>query len=64
MLEISGGPGSGKITHSENLARRRRGFIHVNITQILQEVIRDVDIAHIGLIPTSKVTNTVMTAIR
>jgi hypothetical protein len=41
-----------------------KGFIHVNITEILQEVINGIDIAHIGLIPTSKVTNTLITAMR
>ena len=36
---VSGGPGSGKITHSEVLSRRQKGFLHVNMTEMLQQVI-------------------------
>lgn len=34
---LLGGPGSGKVTHCDNLAEEKRGIIHINMTDLLQQ---------------------------
>ncbi|VVC93173.1 unnamed protein product [Leptidea sinapis] len=34
---VSGGPGSGKVTHCDNLMQERRGLVHINMTDLLQQ---------------------------
>lgn len=36
-LFILGGPGSGKVTHCDNLMQEKYGVIHINMTDILQQ---------------------------
>ncbi|KAH9636138.1 hypothetical protein HF086_007090 [Spodoptera exigua] len=33
----TGGPGSGKVTHCDNLMQERRGVVHINMTDLLQQ---------------------------
>ncbi len=39
VVFVLGGPGSGKITHSETLVRHRRGYIHVNMTEKMHQIL-------------------------
>lgn len=34
---ISGGPGSGKVTHCDNLADEKQGVVHINMSDLLQQ---------------------------
>ncbi|XP_052123997.1 uncharacterized protein LOC127749525 [Frankliniella occidentalis] len=34
---VAGGPGSGKVTHCDNLMQERRGVTHINMTDLLQQ---------------------------
>lgn len=33
----SGGPGSGKVTHCDNLMQEKKGITHINMTDLLQQ---------------------------
>jgi hypothetical protein len=33
----AGGPGSGKVTHCDNLMIEKRGIVHINMTDLLQQ---------------------------
>lgn len=37
MCLIPGGPGSGKVTHCDNLMQEKRGITHINMTDLLQQ---------------------------
>lgn len=32
-----GGPGSGKVTHCDNLMEEKKGIVHINMTDLLQQ---------------------------
>lgn len=34
---IAGGPGSGKVTHCDNLMQEKKGIVHINMTDLLQQ---------------------------
>ncbi|PZC74385.1 hypothetical protein B5X24_HaOG207906 [Helicoverpa armigera] len=37
VIFVLGGPGSGKVTHCDNLMQERRGVVHINMTDLLQQ---------------------------
>ena len=37
FMSIAGGPGSGKVTHCDNLMQEKRGITHINMTDLLQQ---------------------------
>ncbi|KAL4705063.1 hypothetical protein ACJJTC_004562 [Scirpophaga incertulas] len=37
VIFVLGGPGSGKVTHCDNLMQERRGMVHINMTDLLQQ---------------------------
>lgn len=37
MFLYIGGPGSGKVTHCDNLMIEKRGIVHINMTDLLQQ---------------------------
>lgn len=37
FLCVSGGPGSGKVTHCDSLTQEKRGVVHINMTDLLQQ---------------------------
>lgn len=39
VVFVLGGPGSGKITHSETLVRHRKGYVHVNMTEKMHKLL-------------------------
>ena len=34
---IPGGPGSGKVTHCDTLTQEKKGIVHINMTDLLQQ---------------------------
>lgn len=46
VVFVIGGPGSGKIVHSEKLARRRKGFVHINILDTLQKLLEQTGMSY------------------
>ena len=39
LIFVKGGPGSGKVTHCDSLAEEKRGIIHINMTDLLQQYV-------------------------
>jgi len=37
IVVCTGGPGSGKVTHCDNLMIEKRGIVHINMTDLLQQ---------------------------
>lgn len=37
FILFSGGPGSGKVTHCDNLTQEKQGVVHINMTDLLQQ---------------------------
>jgi len=37
VITILGGPGSGKVTHCDNLIQEQRGIVHINMIDLLQQ---------------------------
>lgn len=37
VIFVLGGPGSGKVTHGDNLMQEKRGITHINMTDLLQQ---------------------------
>lgn len=37
VIFVLGGPGSGKVTHGDNLMHEKRGITHINMTDLLQQ---------------------------
>ncbi|XP_023713806.1 UMP-CMP kinase 1-like, partial [Cryptotermes secundus] len=37
VIFVLGGPGSGKVTHCDNLMQEKRGITHINMTDLLQQ---------------------------
>ena len=39
-LILSGGPGSGKITHCEQMTREKTGFVHISMSDIMNTMLK------------------------
>ncbi|XP_044750348.1 probable UMP-CMP kinase 1 [Coccinella septempunctata] len=37
VIFVLGGPGSGKVTHCDNLMQENKGITHINMTDLLQQ---------------------------
>lgn len=37
ISHVLGGPGSGKVTHCDTMMQERRGIVHINMTDLLQQ---------------------------
>ena len=64
VVFVLGGPGSGKITHSETLTRRAKGYVHINMTDLLQGLIEETEVNDIGAVPTSQTLHVLMAALK
>lgn len=64
VVFVVGGPGSGKISHSERLARQRKGFVHINVIELLLQHLEGSDLRDVSLIPTSAVTKELIGAMK
>ncbi|GJQ66864.1 hypothetical protein Trydic_g7888 [Trypoxylus dichotomus] len=39
VIFVLGGPGSGKVTHCDNLMQEKTGVVHINMTDLLQQYV-------------------------
>ncbi|XP_061379415.1 uncharacterized protein LOC133319361 [Danaus plexippus] len=57
---LAGGPGSGKVTHCDNLMQERRGMVHINMTDLLQQYAIGNDMLDFGTLSSKTVTEVLM----
>ncbi|CAH0726316.1 unnamed protein product, partial [Brenthis ino] len=61
---FAGGPGSGKVTHCDNLMQERRGVVHINMTDLLQQYAigngLSIDMQDFGTLSSTTVTEVLM----
>ncbi|KAJ9587874.1 hypothetical protein L9F63_018686, partial [Diploptera punctata] len=55
-----GGPGSGKVTHCDNLMQEKRGITHINMTDLLQQYAIGNDMKDFGQLSSKTVTEVLM----
>ncbi|XP_039764520.1 uncharacterized protein LOC120637006 [Pararge aegeria] len=60
VIFVLGGPGSGKVTHCDTLAHERRGAVHVNMTDLLQQYAIGNDMQDFGTLSSKTVTEVLM----
>ncbi|XP_052747149.1 uncharacterized protein LOC112047946 [Bicyclus anynana] len=60
VIFVLGGPGSGKVTHCDTLAHERRGVVHVNMTDLLQQYAIGNDMQDFGTLSSKTVTEVLM----
>ncbi|XP_061708175.1 adenylate kinase isoenzyme 5 isoform X2 [Cydia pomonella] len=60
VIFILGGPGSGKVTHCDNLMQERRGLVHINMTDLLQQYAIGNDMQDFGTLSSKTVTEVLM----
>ncbi|KAG0720617.1 Adenylate kinase isoenzyme 5 [Chionoecetes opilio] len=53
VIFFLGGPGSGKMTHAQNLADIHEGYRHINLTVVISEYIKENDLGSPGSISAS-----------
>ncbi|CAB3371923.1 Hypothetical predicted protein [Cloeon dipterum] len=60
VIFILGGPGSGKVTHCDALASEKRGFVHINMTDLLQQFAVGNEMTDFSQLPSTAVTEVLM----
>ncbi|KAK9731388.1 hypothetical protein QE152_g13691 [Popillia japonica] len=60
VIFILGGPGSGKVTHCDNLMQEKYGVIHINMTDILQQYAVGNEMQDFSLLSSKTVTEVLM----
>ncbi|KAK5646555.1 hypothetical protein RI129_005019 [Pyrocoelia pectoralis] len=60
VIFILGGPGSGKVTHCDNLMQEKKGIIHINMTDLLQQYALGNDMQDFSLLSSKTVTEVLM----
>ncbi|XP_059471131.1 adenylate kinase isoenzyme 5 [Neocloeon triangulifer] len=60
VIFILGGPGSGKVTHCDALASEKRGFVHINMTDLLQQFAVGNELSDFSQLPSTAVTEVLM----
>ncbi|XP_050685427.1 uncharacterized protein LOC126979893 [Leptidea sinapis] len=60
VIFVLGGPGSGKVTHCDNLMQERRGLVHINMTDLLQQYAIGNDLQDFGILSSKTVTEVLM----
>ncbi|XP_072388705.1 uncharacterized protein [Diabrotica undecimpunctata] len=60
VIFILGGPGSGKVTHCDNLMQEKKGVTHINMTDLLQQYAIGNDMPDFGLLSSKTVTEVLM----
>ncbi|XP_069690528.1 adenylate kinase isoenzyme 5 isoform X2 [Periplaneta americana] len=58
VIFVLGGPGSGKVTHCDNLMQEKRGITHINMTDLLQQYA--IDMKDFGQLSSKTVTEVLM----
>ncbi|KAK0175543.1 hypothetical protein PV327_009286 [Microctonus hyperodae] len=60
VIFVLGGPGSGKVTHCDNLAQEKKGITHINMTDLLQQYALGNDMQDFGLLSSKTVAEVLM----
>ncbi|XP_063233560.1 adenylate kinase isoenzyme 5 [Bacillus rossius redtenbacheri] len=61
VIFVLGGPGSGKVTHCDNLMHEKRGVAHINMTDLLQQyAIGNADMKDFSQLSSQTVTEVLM----
>ncbi|XP_066582950.1 adenylate kinase isoenzyme 5 isoform X2 [Prorops nasuta] len=60
VIFVLGGPGSGKVTHCDNLMQERKGIVHINMMDLLQQYALGNDMQDFGQLSSKTVTEVLM----
>ncbi|XP_011503420.1 PREDICTED: adenylate kinase isoenzyme 5 [Ceratosolen solmsi marchali] len=60
VIFVLGGPGSGKVTHCDNFTQEKKGLVHINMTDLLQQYALGNDMKDFGLLSSKTVTEVLM----
>ncbi|KAJ8679855.1 hypothetical protein QAD02_015642 [Eretmocerus hayati] len=60
VIFVLGGPGSGKVTHCDNLTQEKKGIVHINMTDLLQQYALGNEMQDFGLLSSKTVTEVLM----
>ncbi|XP_063984639.1 adenylate kinase isoenzyme 5 isoform X2 [Diachasmimorpha longicaudata] len=60
VIFVLGGPGSGKVTHCDNLMQEENGMTHINMTDLLQQYALGNDMQDFGLLSSKTVAEVLM----
>ncbi|XP_008216433.1 adenylate kinase isoenzyme 5 isoform X2 [Nasonia vitripennis] len=60
VIFVLGGPGSGKVTHCDNLTQEKKGIVHINMTDLLQQYALGNDMQDFGVLSSKTVTEVLM----
>ncbi|KAK9879399.1 hypothetical protein WA026_006466 [Henosepilachna vigintioctopunctata] len=60
VIFVLGGPGSGKVTHCDNLMQENKGITHINMTDLLQQYAIGNDMKDFGVLSSRTVTEVLM----
>ncbi|XP_065172153.1 adenylate kinase isoenzyme 5 isoform X2 [Atheta coriaria] len=60
VIFVLGGPGSGKVTHCDNLMEEKKGIVHINMTDLLQQYAIGNDMQDFGMLSSKTVTEVLM----
>ncbi|XP_043280317.1 adenylate kinase isoenzyme 5 [Venturia canescens] len=60
VIFVLGGPGSGKVTHCDNLMQEKKGITHINMTDLLQQYALGNDMQDFGLLSSKTVAEVLM----
>ncbi|XP_015607295.1 adenylate kinase isoenzyme 5 [Cephus cinctus] len=60
VIFVLGGPGSGKVTHCDNLMHEKKGIVHINMTDLLQQYALGNDMQDFGLLSSKTVAEVLM----
>ncbi|VVC25870.1 Hypothetical protein CINCED_3A019684 [Cinara cedri] len=64
VIFVLGGPGSGKVTHCDNLMIEKRGIVHINMTDLLQQYTVGNDMEDFSKLSSVTVTEVLMLEIK
>lgn len=64
VIFVLGGPGSGKVTHCDNLMQEKRGITHINMMDLLQQYALGNDMQDFGQLSSKTVTEVLMLEIK
>ncbi|KAG7210684.1 hypothetical protein KM043_012188 [Ampulex compressa] len=64
VIFVLGGPGSGKVTHCDNLMQEKKGITHINMMDLLQQYALGNDMQDFGQLSSKTVTEVLMLEIK
>jgi len=64
IIFVLGGPGSGKITHCEQITRETDGYVHISMVDMVNTMMKETDLKDSHMISTRQMTATVLANIK